>query len=188
MMLRGKHVSLPRAGEVANGDRAVLRTDGIGRALFGVIDGLGHGPDAETASVGAAAFLEGISLETPLERMMEQLHGRLSGTRGAAATVCLLKGAELEVCAVGNVELRSADLRFPLIYSAGILGVSVRKFRVCSARLEHSVRFVAFSDGISSRTRTEDVRRLTPAEACHFIMNKYRRDTDDATVLVADLG
>lgn len=188
MMLRGKHVSLPRVGEVANGDRAVLRTDGFGKALFGVIDGLGHGPDAEIASVGAATFLEKVSLETSLESMMEQLHVQLSGTRGVAATICLLRGTELDVCAVGNVELRSSDLRFPLIYSAGILGVSVRKFRVCSASLPRSARFIAFSDGISSRTPTDDIRRLSPADACHFIMSKYRRDNDDATVLVADLG
>ena len=187
MMVTGEHVSLPKVGEVANGDGAFLRMGEQGRAVFGVIDGLGHGPGAAAVSQAALALLNSVALDLSLDRLMERLHAELSGTRGAAATVCLLQGTELEVCAVGNVELRCGDMRFPLIYSAGILGVNVRKFRVCRAPVVRPARFVAFSDGISTRVSTDDVRQLTPGDACHFIMQKYRRDTDDATVLVADL-
>ena len=187
MKLRAEHLSLPKQGETANGDGVFLRAEGSDGALFGVIDGLGHGPGAQEVTQLAKSYLSKTTLDTTLATLMDQLHAALHGTRGAAATICLLRGAELEACAVGNVELRSGDLRFPLVYSAGILGVNVRTFRVCSAKLDRPARFVAFSDGISTRASTDDVRQLTPKDACHFIMQRYRRDNDDATVLVADL-
>lgn len=186
MRVRAEHLSLPKQGETANGDGAFLRTHGPD-AIFGVIDGLGHGPGAEEVTRAATSHLCNVSLDTSLVTLMETLHAVLQGTRGAAATICLLRGAELEACAVGNVELRSGDFRLPLVYSAGILGVNVRTFRVCTAKVNRPTRFVAFSDGISTRASTDDVRRLTPGDACHFIMQRYRRDCDDATVLVADL-
>jgi len=186
MRVYGEHLSLPKAGETANGDGAFLRAEGTD-TVFGVIDALGHGPGAEEVTVAATSYLERAPLETSLAALMDQLHAAIGGTRGAAATVCLLRGAELEVCAVGNVELRSGDVRFPLVYSAGILGVNVRKFRICRATLKRPARFVAFSDGISARACTDDVRQLTPKGACQFIMQRFRRDSDDATVMVADL-
>jgi hypothetical protein len=181
------HHSLPCVGELANGDRAVARTDDGGRALFGVIDGLGHGPHAEAVSLTALRVLEEVALDLPLLDIMENLHQSLAGSRGAAATVCRIQSDLLEACAVGNVDLRSADVRFPLVFSAGILGSNVRKFRLCSAPLVGPARFIVFSDGISSRVDTEEIRQLTPEDACHFIMGKHRRDRDDATILVADV-
>jgi hypothetical protein len=180
------HLSLPMTGQIANGDRAVFRTDGDGRYVFAVIDGLGHGVDAAAASEAGAAYLDTASLELPLADMMEQLHLRMAGSRGAAATVCVLRGREIEACAVGNVEVRSADLRLPLLFSAGILGVRVAKFRICRAAITRRARMVLFSDGISSSALIEEVRNLSPREACDAIMKRYRREKDDATVLVAD--
>lgn len=187
MSLNVAHVSLPMLGELANGDRALWRADEAQRWLFGVVDGLGHGPVAAEAARAAVECLEAVSLDTPLLDIMQRLHGSLSGTRGAAASVCIARGGEIEVCAVGNVEVRSAELRLPLVFSAGILGSRVTKFHVCRAKLLPRSRLVLFSDGISSRTPVEDVRTLSPLDACNAIMKKYRRNQDDATVLVADL-
>jgi len=180
------HHSLPCVGEHANGDRAVARSDNLGRALFGVIDGLGHGPNAEAVALTACSLLEQVPLDVPLLDVMERLHAALAGSRGAAATICRLELDVLEACAVGNVDLRSGDQRFPLVFSAGILGVNVRKFRLCSAPVQRA-RYIVFSDGISSRVSTDAIRQLTPEDACHFIMDNHRRDTDDATILVADV-
>jgi phosphoserine phosphatase RsbX len=178
-------ISLPMPGELANGDRALVRTDERDRALIAVVDGLGHGPDASLAAQAAEDCLRSVSLEMPLMEVMQCVHDRLAGTRGAAATVCILQRKEIEVCAVGNVELRSLDVRLPLVFSAGILGSRVNKFHICRATLGVKARLVLFSDGISSRAAVEDVRKLSPQAACDAIMNKYRRK-DDATVLVVD--
>ncbi len=179
-------ISLPMVGEIANGDRAISRMDAKERALIAVVDGLGHGPGAAAVAEVAAEYLRSVPLEDPLLRIMEHLHEKLAGSRGAAATVCLVKDGGLEACAVGNVELRSTDVRIPLVFSAGILGTRVQKFHVCKAPLSQGNRLVLFSDGISSRTPIEDVRNLGPREACDAIVKKYRRKEDDATVLVAD--
>ena len=186
MSLAVAHISLPMFGELANGDRALSRTDDQDCSLFAIVDGLGHGPEASLAAQRAEDCLLSISLQTPLIETMELIHERLSGTRGAAATVCILRRKEIEVCAVGNVEVRSPDVRLPLVFSAGILGSRVNKFHICRATLGAKARLVLFSDGISSRTPVEDVRKLTPHAACDAIMKKYRRKEDDATVLVAD--
>lgn len=180
------HLSLPMVGQIANGDRAIFRTDDDQRILFAVIDGLGHGVEAAAASEAGEKYLRSVSLSTPLVEIMRHMHDAMAGSRGAAATVCILRSREMEACAVGNVEVRCADLRLPLVFSAGILGVRVAKFHVCHAPIMGRARFVMFSDGISSRTPIEDVRTLSPSVACEAIMKKYRRKEDDATVLVAD--
>lgn len=186
MKVESAQLSLPKVGEIENGDRAVTRRE-ADVALFAVIDGLGHGPEAAGVASTAASYLESVSLDTPLLDIMEHIHADLSGTRGAAATVCLVRNGVIEACAVGNVELRSADIRLPLVFSAGVLGAKVRRFHVCQAPLRGRGRLVLFSDGISSRTPLEDFRRLAPSAACNAIMQKHRRVEDDSTVLVADL-
>jgi len=188
MNLDVAHLSLPMIGEIANGDRAVSRTDGEGRSLFGVIDGLGHGVEAAAAAQAAAQCLEAISLDTPLQAIMQHVHDGLIGSRGAAATLCLVRAGIIEVCAVGNVEVRSSNVRIPLVFSPGILGVRVVKLHACRAALSSGARVVLFSDGISSRVPVDDVRSLGPRPACDALMQKYRRKEDDATVLVADAG
>ncbi len=185
-MILAHHISLPKVGERANGDRPLFRVDEVQRALLAVIDGLGHGPDAAQAAKAATDYLESVRLDIALADLMRRLHDVLSGTRGAAGTVCILRAGVLEACAVGNVELRS-DFRIPLVASAGVLGVRVAKFRTCEVAIKGRSRFVLFSDGISSRTPLSDVRGLSPEAACQTIMRSYRRKEDDATILVADV-
>jgi len=124
---------------------------------------LGHGPDAATASQAGSDLLAVVSLESSVLKIMEGLHDALKGSRGAAATVCVLRGDELEVCAVGNVELRTFDVRVPLVFTAGIVGVRIAKYHTCRTRLTGKGRLVLFSDGISLRTPLEDVRSMAPA-------------------------
>lgn len=188
MRLDVAHSTLPKVGEIANGDRPVYRRDEQGLAVIAVFDGLGHGPEAEVAATTAARRLAEMSLEESLLAIMEGVHDALSGTRGAAGTVCMLRNGIIEACAVGNVELRCGDLRLPLVSSAGVLGVRVRNFRVCEVPVQGRARVVLFSDGISSRTPVDEMRALSPQETCEEIVRRYRRQEDDATVLVADIG
>jgi negative regulator of sigma-B (phosphoserine phosphatase) len=180
------HASVPAAGERENGDKAIYRAEGSGH-LVAVVDGLGHGAGAHEASSAAEAYLASASLAAPLSAIMEGIHDALSRTRGAAATVCLLRPGKIEVCAVGNVELRSGRLRLPLVASPGVLGTRVAKFRICETVIEKPARIILFSDGISSRVRFEEHAALTPKELCQHTMSEHRRDYDDCTILVADI-
>jgi hypothetical protein len=187
MKLDVAHVSVPMVGEIANGDRVIHRTDGARRTLLAVIDALGHGPGAASVADLAAQHLNQVSLESSVFELMRGLHEALAGSRGAAATVCLLNGADIELCAVGNVELRSGDVRLPLVSSAGVLGGRVNKFHICRASLPGRCRLVVFSDGISSRVPLDDFRGVAPRAACDAIVKRYRRREDDSTILIADL-
>ena len=185
--LRISHISFPKVGEMANGDRAFYRSDEQRRILLALVDGLGHGPEAAKASSSAIEQLGEISLDASLQEVMEHLHHHLRGTRGAAATVCLIRGGKIMACGVGNVEIRSAETTIPFVFSPGILGGRVQKFRVCEAQMRADTRLVMFSDGISTRLKLDVVRSLPPKEACAAIMEQHRKSEDDATVLVADI-
>jgi negative regulator of sigma-B (phosphoserine phosphatase) len=182
------HASLPKLGEIANGDRPYHRRDDQDRNLLAVIDGLGHGPEAELASLAALRFLSEVRLDAPLEEVMPSLHESMRGTRGAAGTVCIVRGTELVACAVGNVELRPVRTDVPLISSAGILGVRVQKFRICKATIRSACRLVIFSDGLTNPTSIREYESTPPQLACDGLLQRHRRTYDDATVLIADLG
>ena len=186
MKIVASHHSIPAIGETANGDRAYFRVDGQ-RFLIAVVDGLGHGPGADAVSSTAEKHFASADLSLPLLDLMQSTHAKLGGSRGAAATLCLFHGSRVEACAVGNVELRSGVLQLPLVGSPGVLGARVAKFRVCEATVERPGRLILFSDGISSRTRFDEFRELSPERACQEVIEQHRRDYDDCTVLIADL-
>jgi negative regulator of sigma-B (phosphoserine phosphatase) len=152
-----------------------------------VIDGLGHGPEAQAASLAGLRYLKEVPLTTAFEELMAGLHESMRGTRGAAGTVCVIGGTDLVACAVGNVELRSVRVEIPLISSAGILGVRVQKFRICRTSVKSAGRLVMFSDGLTNPTGINDTLALAPQLACDNLITRHRRTYDDATVLIADI-
>ena len=187
MIVTTSHICLPMPGEIQNGDAVVVRHSVTGTCIMAVIDGLGHGPEAAAASRAAVEVLNLLSFDANVLDTMQELHQALRGTRGAAATVCIIKDFQLEICAVGNVALMCTNCTIPLVLSAGVLGHQVSKFRVGTCRISNRARVALLSDGVSVRFRLEDYKHLEPADACREIMDRYRRKEDDATVLVADV-
>ena len=186
MRLMTDYLILPREGESASGDAALVRREGD-YALIAVIDALGHGPEAAKV---ADASIEEISV-TPLDAgvgsIMEAIHNRLRKTRGAAATLCLTHGMEIELCAVGNVAVRSTKSDLPLMLTPGVLGTRLVGLRVFRAPLADGDRIVIFTDGVSSQLTIDELRGLDPSAACRLLMQRHRNAYDDATVLVADV-
>ncbi len=183
------HLSFPMPGEVKNGDAVVIRNgDSETEVVLAVIDGLGHGPEAAHASQAAREVLTQLPPGVGVEEALREVHRHLRGSRGAAATVCIVRGMQLEACAVGNVALLSVNCSVPLVLSAGVLGHQVAKYRVATAQLNPGARLALLSDGISTRFRLDDLKQLDPARACQEIMDRYRRRDDDASVLMADVS
>lgn len=179
-------LTLPKEGERENGDAVVVRRSAQ-QVLVAVVDALGHGTHAASAARAASETMESMPFpEGPLA-VVDALHERLRGTRGAAALVCIMTGGRLEGCAVGNVEMRCQRSRLPVVLSPGVIGSQLRRPRVFEGDLADGDRLVMFSDGVSSRFSLHDVRDLSPADACRSIFAGYRRAHDDATVLVMDL-
>jgi negative regulator of sigma-B (phosphoserine phosphatase) len=180
------HISLPKLGEHVSGDAVVTRVE-QGATLLAVVDSLGHGPAAAVVADRAREFLDKVPLEKTARSLTEGLHDALRGTRGAAAMCCLIKNGRLEGCGVGNVELRTLTSRVPVVLTPGILGVSLQRTRVFEGALVSRARLFLFSDGLSPRMDLLMCERLSTAEACKALMERYRRSHDDATLLIADV-
>lgn len=187
MRIAAEHISMPCAGHRVNGDAVLLRQLPDDRVLIAVIDALGHGPTAADIADRAVSHLKEAPIPDSLAPLMEDLSASLKGTRGAAAMVVLLQGGKLEGCGVGNVDLRVLGGSVPVVQSPGILGVRVRRFNVFTASVSPGARLVLFSDGISASVPVAELRDMDLAQACRFVLKGYRRDHDDATILVVDL-
>ena len=66
MKVRVAHSTLPKLGEKANGDRPFFRQDDQGRSLIAVIDGLGHGYEAQVAALAALRYLSEVPLDAAI--------------------------------------------------------------------------------------------------------------------------
>jgi negative regulator of sigma-B (phosphoserine phosphatase) len=179
-------LSLPREGERENGDAVVVRRD-ESAVMLAVVDALGHGAVAAAVAAAAVAYLGAVDANRGVTTILEGLHSHLRGTRGAAAMVLILSGGRLVGCSVGNVELRSATRRVPVVLSPGVLGSSLGRLHLFEAPLSAGDRLVLFSDGIAGRFEDELSRRLPGLEMCRAIMDRHRRPHDDATVLITDI-
>ena len=186
MRLSTSYICVPKIGETANGDAVVIREDAP-FTMLAVVDALGHGPGAQTAADAAVKELNIVPLKIGVLSVLERVHDKLHGTRGAAALVCIFDGQKLTGCSVGNVEMRSRGTRIPIMLTPGILGSRVRPYRVFESPLTRADRIVIFTDGISSHLAIDDTHHMAPEEACRFLMDRHRRNHDDATVLVADV-
>lgn len=182
-------VCIPVRGETACGDNWRLASGPDGTSML-VIDGLGHGAiAAEAAHGGAAAF--GDAPFDAADSVMERVHGRLHGTRGAAGA-CLQKSREgrIRFCGVGNISARAfgAGASQGLTSHNGILGLQTRRVQQFEYEGRQLPLLVLHSDGVSARwelDQYEGLRHCHPAVVAGVIYREHRRDRDDATILVA---
>jgi negative regulator of sigma-B (phosphoserine phosphatase) len=178
------HASLPCEGERLNGDTIVIR-QGETRQMVAVVDALGHGPKAAAVSDRAREYLAEVDVEKlDAGAVMEGLHDALKGTRGAACMVSIVDEQRIEVCGVGNVELRCVGSSIPVVLSPGILGVSVRQIRAVAGTLKPGSRVYVFSDGISRRAPFIELSRLPLDEACQSLFSHHRHAHDDASAVL----
>ncbi|MCE9575729.1 MAG: serine/threonine-protein phosphatase [Deltaproteobacteria bacterium] len=180
------HLSAPALGETRCGDIAVIREE-TAATMIAVVDVLGHGPEAARIAEIAAGCLRAAPIKRAKDAMA-LLHEALRGSRGAAATVFVLRGLRIDGCGVGNVELRVLGTSVPVILTPGIVGQRMSTLREFECALATGDRLICFSDGISSRVPFAELRALAPREACAAIMQQHRRNHDDGTVVIADLG
>jgi hypothetical protein len=94
----------PHPGEHVSGDQPIAVEIDAGAALFGVLDGLGHGAEAAAAAVRAVDTLKDARAKR-LEVLVQLCHRVLGGTRGVAMTLARVDFAEgtLAWTGVGNV-------------------------------------------------------------------------------------
>jgi negative regulator of sigma-B (phosphoserine phosphatase) len=186
--------SRPKAGETECGDRAIAVDHDGDLALFGVIDGLGHGAAAAAAAERAAKLLSRAPAD-PLDVLIGSCHRELASTRGAAMTLAQidLHADVLRWMGVGNVTATLAarapngmETRSSARLLGGIVGYRMPELpqpEPISIRPGHLL--VVTSDGIAEDHLTSlDFAASADATATR-ILDRYRKETDDAMVLVA---
>ncbi len=187
-------VGRPLPGEHLSGDQPIAVGIDDGAALFGVIDGLGHGPDAATAALRAVDALNRARGER-VEVLVQLCHRVLEGTRGAAMTLARADfgAGTLTWTGVGNV---TADLvakaaagihvRSSARLTAGIVGYRIPEIRPAQVvPIRAGDLVVITTDGIDENHLQHIDFAASAAVIAEEILGKHAKETDDAMVLTA---
>lgn len=181
-------ISQEKAGEPICGDGWSV-SQGRGRLVVLVVDGLGHGPDAAAASRAAMETVEK-NLHRDAPGIMDAIHGALRPTRGAAAAVALLQ-PESELCSfcgIGNIaaSIRSGGASRSMVSHNGILGHSVRKIQELQYPFPKGALLIMHSDGIATHwdlAAYPGIETRHPALVSAALFRDHSRERDDLTVL-----
>lgn len=183
-------VCIPKRGEELNGDAwtAKLTRDAV---TIAVADGLGHGPAAATASTAAVRAISE-RFEQPLEHILQDMHGALRPTRGAAVAVTRLHLAagRADFIGIGNIAgtIVTDDTMRKMVSLSGIVGHEMRKLQSFSYPWLASSVLILQSDGVSANWNAANYPGLVqhePALIASVLFRDHCRGTDDATVVVA---
>ncbi len=178
----------PRHGEEVGGDLALVLPRGD-QLLLVIVDVLGHGPLAYPLTQQIAAELStGTSAE--VRSLMQDLHQRFQGSRGAAIGLCAIDTASgrLDYVGVGNTTLRrfgKGESR--LVSQDGVLGQNMRSLKLQTMQLEAGEVLLMHTDGISARFGDTEYPglRLHPAQqVADNIVQRFAKDHDDAACVV----
>lgn len=175
----------PALGQTHCGDAYEVIDRGT-HVIVAVVDGLGHGVDAEIAAQLAISYLRAHP-DASLRMLLEGCHKALKGSRGAAMAIARIdrRRHRLSHAGVGNVETRlvSAGQVLRPITMNGIVGESMERFREETFPFVPGDLLFMYSDGISDRFETpvaaRDLQRLADQIAL-----KYLRFQDDQTLVI----
>ena len=181
-------VSRCKPGELQNGDSYIVTHLGPGLSVAAVIDGLGHGSEANLASQLAREQII-LKSELPVNALMQHIHNALQGTRGS--TIGLLRldteARKLSFSGIGNIEgsLFTAEGKQNLLSYGGIMGHNMRTPRVFDFDFNPGDTVCMYSDGITSRWKFDEIDwTQNPQKIAENIINQFSRANDDATVLI----
>ncbi len=181
-------VSRPHPGEILNGDAYLINHVNPNITIAAVIDGLGHGKEANLASESAK---EQIMLNSglPLDNLLNHVHNSIRGTRGGVIGLVRINTEtnKLIFTGIGNIEsfIITDNGKKTLLSFGGILGHNMRTPRLFEFDFKPGYTLCMYSDGITTRWRPEELDwNDTPQKNAEFILNNYSRQNDDATVLI----
>ena len=182
-------VAVPAAGETRCGDAwAIVQREGLASVL--VVDGLGHGPEAETAALACVEAFDAAPFERPSATLARADAG-MRATRGASAAIARLDADARSVtfCGAGNIagRLTSGIGDRSFLCQHGTLGLQVGRLQdVVEAWPDHAL-FVMHSDGVPGRWDLRKVPGLLqcdPAIIAAWLIRDHIGGRDDATVIV----
>src|SRR4051794_17124420 len=154
----------PYPGETVNGD--AWQVDWHGSVCrIALVDGLGHGPQAEAAALAAVAALAAEPALNPVEAV-HWFHDGLADTRGAALLVASIdvSRGQLIVAGAGNVEARlyQDGGAKQLMTDRGIVGSVLPRVRPVEMTLAPGWLLLMHTDGIKRRFDAQPQLESTP--------------------------
>jgi anti-sigma regulatory factor (Ser/Thr protein kinase) len=183
-------ICLPILGETVCGDAWAWHHT-RDRQIYILADGLGHGPNAAEASREALRIFETSWVQSP-ERILKEIHGALTKTRGAAVSIAeVLPSAGLvNFAGAGNVvgAVHSGGKTRNMVSMNGTVGHSVGRLQQFSYPWERNSILIMHSDGLTTRWNVEQYSGLSsshPALLAGALFRDFQRGRDDATVLVS---
>jgi anti-sigma regulatory factor (Ser/Thr protein kinase) len=183
-------VSVPIRGEEVSGDSwAIHVVNGASVSLI-VADGLGHGLLASEASKEAiAAFRSNVECAPAI--MLDQVHRRLRGTRGAAVAIAKvdIAGSIIAYAGIGNIcgAIAGGVRTQSMVSHNGTAGHEARKLQEFSYNLPPSWTLIMHSDGIGtswSLDRYPGLIRLHPSVIAGILYRDAARHRDDACIVI----
>ena len=158
--------------------------------LAGVVDGLGHGPEAAMAARAVTATLHNYAND-PVTDLILRCHQESRRTRGAVlslASVSINDGT-MTWLGVGNVEgsifrVAPTTPREQLLLRGGVVGYELPPLREAVLPIFHGDILVLATDGISSRFTEQSPIGRQPQEYADEILSRWGKAQDDALVLV----
>jgi anti-sigma regulatory factor (Ser/Thr protein kinase)/serine/threonine protein phosphatase PrpC len=177
-----------KPGEKLNGDTYVINHLSQTETVAAVIDGLGHGKEANVASQMAREQIL-LRPELPPDTLMRHIHNGIRGTRGAVIGLVHTdtQNNKLQFTGIGNIEgfLNTSSGKKNLISFAGIVGHNMRTPRIFEFDFNPGDFLCLTTDGITSRWDPGDMNwKDHPQQNAEFILNNFSRQNDDATVLI----
>ena len=182
----------PIAGEEESGDLQVIApfSDGV---LVGLIDGLGHGPEAAHAAREAARVLEAHAGE-PVVALVARCHDAIHKTRGVVLSLASFDtlASSMTWVGVGNVEgvlvressATSSRKREAIVERGGVVGYQLPPLRAATYPVAKGDVVILTTDGIRSEYIDDLQVAKAPRDLAEDILTRYARGTDDALVLV----
>jgi hypothetical protein len=187
-------VRRPRPGETECGDQPVAVDIGKDAALFGVIDGLGHGAAAAAAAQRAAEIVAECRAD-PLDAVMQQCHRALTQTRGVAMTLARFdfETDALSWMGVGNVAAdlvakhpAGLEVRSSALLAGGIVGYRMpQTLTTNEVSISPGDLLIMSSDGIVGNHLDSIDFGAHATTIAEQLVGQYSSETDDALVLAA---
>ncbi len=183
-------ISIPVEREEVCGDAwEVIESAGTLRAM--VVDGLGHGPLAEEAAREALVVFRsqpGEGVASTL-RLVDRALTKTRGAAGAIVELCPAKGY-VRAAGVGNISMSLLNNGKSKSFGSdnGTLGTGVSKINEFTQPWMDGSLLVMHSDGVKTHWTLKEYPGLVrrhPGLVAGLLFRDFRRDRDDATVIVA---
>jgi len=186
-------ISEPVRTETACGDGWAVR--GFGNtALLMVVDGLGHGVLAADAAREAERILS-VAKQDSISEIVQDMHGALRKTRGAALAVGKIDFEKrlLSFAGVGNISASIVAMGSSRSIAShnGTVGHQMSRVQEFTFPWNPDSILVMHSDGLGTHWNLEDYPGIWNKQACVIAAVLHRdfyRGRDDVTVMVAKAG